>query len=256
MVGGDYYDVIRCPTADTCSPWPTSRARACRRPAARRPARRRADRGARPRLTDELVAVVDRLDQMIFRDTSEQHLRDDGARRCSIPSSPRLTYCNASHVHPLLCHANGARGVARHRWLLPGHHARAAPTRQATVELTPGAVLTMYSDGVTDTMNEAQELFGLQAPDRRPGITRGEESAEADLPPAGRAGGRLPQKRRAVRRLHAAGAEKRRGIRRYRAPAPDFAFRRAATSQAPAASNASNVTARPKPEPLGHIVEG
>jgi len=73
------------------------------------------------------------------------------------------------------------------------------------VELTPGALLTMYSDGVTDTMNEAQELFGIQR-------LIDTLITSARNRPRGSAAGwtrwrRLPQKRRAFRRLHPVGAQ-------------------------------------------------
>ena len=109
---------------------------------------------------DELVEVVNRLNQMVCRDTS-------GAMFVTMilalldPIARTLTYCNAGHVHPLLCKPNGeieSLDVGGcFLGIMPG-----LAYEQGVVALEDGAALLMYSDGVTDTMNEAHELFGLQ----------------------------------------------------------------------------------------------
>ena len=40
---------------------------------------------------------------------------------------------------------------------LPG-----APYEQGTVDLPPESILVLYSDGVTDTVNEQDQMFGIQ----------------------------------------------------------------------------------------------
>ena len=177
MVGGDYYDVIPLPDgryvlaiADVSG----KGVPAALLIAALRAAVQIEVRGIGS--ADELVAVVDRLNQMIFRDTSGD-IFVTMVLALLDPIESTLTYCNAGHVHPLLCHANGAVESLDtggcFLGIMPG-----LAYEQGTVELTPGALLTMYSDGVTDTMNEAQELFGIQRLIDAL-ITRGEESAEA-----------------------------------------------------------------------------
>jgi serine phosphatase RsbU (regulator of sigma subunit) len=161
MVGGDYYDVI--PLSDGRYVLAIADVSGKGVPAALLIAALRAAVQIEVRAVgsaDELVAVVDRLNQMIFRDTNG-NMFVTMVLALLDPIESTLTYCNAGHVHPLLCHADGAVESLDtggcFLGIMPG-----LAYEHGVVELTPGALLTMYSDGVTDTMNEEQELFGLQ----------------------------------------------------------------------------------------------
>lgn len=109
---------------------------------------------------DGLVEVVDRLNQMVCRDTS-------GSMFVTMilaildPIERTLTYCNAGHVHPLLSQGGGkliSLDVGGcFLGIMPG-----LAYEKGVVTLEQGATLLLYSDGVTDMMNEDRELFGIQ----------------------------------------------------------------------------------------------
>ena len=74
-------------------------------------------------------------------------------------STGDLAYANAGHNPPVLMRANGAaemvEGGGPVLGLLP-----MAPYRQMRVHLEPGDLLALYSDGVTEADNTAEEEFG------------------------------------------------------------------------------------------------
>ena len=78
------------------------------------------------------------------------------------PATGELHFVNAGHPPPLLVHADGREeylpvlgGIAP--GILPG-----ATYPQGRVQLLPGDTLIMYSDGVTEAMNAANEEFGME----------------------------------------------------------------------------------------------
>jgi sigma-B regulation protein RsbU (phosphoserine phosphatase) len=70
----------------------------------------------------------------------------------------RLTYCNAGHNAPLLV---GKRGVRRleEGGLIVGMFEHAI-YEQETVQLDPGDVVIVFSDGVSEALSAANEEFG------------------------------------------------------------------------------------------------
>lgn len=81
------------------------------------------------------------------------------------PDGRRLTYCNAGHNPPLLLRG-GVDGHGTIEWL--GSTGSAIGLTEAfkysdkTIELEPGDVLLLYTDGVTETTSPLGELFGRQ----------------------------------------------------------------------------------------------
>ena len=78
------------------------------------------------------------------------------------PESHKLAYCNGGHNPPLIVHPDGsstvlgqADGVAL--GIMPGF-----TYDQHSVELAPGDVLLLYTDGVTEAMNADDEEFGME----------------------------------------------------------------------------------------------
>ena len=78
------------------------------------------------------------------------------------PATGMLRFVNAGHPPPLLVHADGQDeylpvlgGIAP--GILPG-----AVYPQGEVPLRPGDILIMYSDGVTEAMNAANQEFGME----------------------------------------------------------------------------------------------
>jgi sigma-B regulation protein RsbU (phosphoserine phosphatase) len=94
------------------------------------------------------------------------------------PSSGKLTYVNAGHNPPLLCRA-GEQGEAEHLdELRPTGMALGIvedlPFTQRTVDLQPGDVLLLYTDGVPDATGEEQQQFSM---DRLRGVILDHQSA-------------------------------------------------------------------------------
>jgi type II secretory pathway predicted ATPase ExeA len=79
------------------------------------------------------------------------------------PSTGRLTYCNAGHHPPYLLEAGSEDSTQ----VLPGRGIALGVLQDTgwgytTLELTPGALLVLYTDGVVDALNPAKEPFGSE----------------------------------------------------------------------------------------------
>jgi serine phosphatase RsbU (regulator of sigma subunit)/putative methionine-R-sulfoxide reductase with GAF domain len=77
------------------------------------------------------------------------------------PVTSELSYASGGHNPPLLMHANG-----KHRWLqTPGMALGILPEiemESSSVTLQPGDTLVMFTDGVTEAINEDFDEFGNQ----------------------------------------------------------------------------------------------
>jgi sigma-B regulation protein RsbU (phosphoserine phosphatase) len=76
-----------------------------------------------------------------------------------------FTYCNAGHNPPLVFRSGESQGETV-RWLWPTGAAIAlieeSEFREEKIRLEPGDVLLLYTDGVTEAMNEKGEEFGRE----------------------------------------------------------------------------------------------
>jgi phosphoserine phosphatase RsbU/P len=78
------------------------------------------------------------------------------------PATGLLTYVNAGHNLPLLYqHATGLVTSLKRTGMPLGVDTEAAYAQQ-TLQLLPGDILLLYTDGVTDALNAHEEEFGLQ----------------------------------------------------------------------------------------------
>ncbi len=75
------------------------------------------------------------------------------------PGAGTLTYVNAGHNPPFLLRRDGTVGELTRGGLVLGAMA-GVPYREETIPFRPGEALFAYSDGLTETMNEADEEFG------------------------------------------------------------------------------------------------
>jgi phosphoserine phosphatase RsbU/P len=73
--------------------------------------------------------------------------------------SRTFTFANAGHLEPLLAHNGEVKALSTAEGfpvgLLPSNYSETA------VELAPGAELLLYSDGITEAMNLANEEYGM-----------------------------------------------------------------------------------------------
>ena len=75
------------------------------------------------------------------------------------PANGKLEYCSAGHPPALLLRSNGQLELLSEGGLLLGV-VPGAPYAKGNVHLEPGDVLLTYSDGVLESLNEADEEFG------------------------------------------------------------------------------------------------
>lgn len=79
------------------------------------------------------------------------------------PARHEVTLVNAGHLPPLLRRAGGEiLAVSEDETRLPVGVDPEIEYPQCVVSLAPGDSLTLYTDGITEAMNERGELFGLQ----------------------------------------------------------------------------------------------
>jgi sigma-B regulation protein RsbU (phosphoserine phosphatase) len=78
------------------------------------------------------------------------------------PASGELTYVNAGHNPPLLSRAEGDGLAELRRTGLPLGIEADAPYEQRQLRLTPGDLLLLYTDGVTDATGPDLEPFGME----------------------------------------------------------------------------------------------
>ena len=78
------------------------------------------------------------------------------------PASGAFTYANGGHNSPLLVRADGSSellpltdGLAL--GVMPGYH-----YGQHSITIEPGSTLVLYTDGVTEAMNDVKEEFGVE----------------------------------------------------------------------------------------------
>ena len=78
------------------------------------------------------------------------------------PASGAFTYANGGHNSPLLVRADGSSellpltdGLAL--GVMPGYH-----YGQHSITIEPGSTLVLYTDGVTEAMNDVNEEFGVE----------------------------------------------------------------------------------------------
>jgi len=107
------------------------------------------------------------------------------------PKAHTLTIANAGHMTPLLYHGgwNEARDIVSNEMtgvplgVIPGYEFE---VRTVTIDM--GDIVTIYTDGVTDAMNHAGDLFGNEGLQR---IFAGDDSVLHDLPRPSKLGERL-----------------------------------------------------------------
>lgn len=107
---------------------------------------------------EDVERLLTRIDRFMFEATAAHHYAtlffgryDEGTRQ--------LTYANCGHTPPLLLRAGGLA-----EWLSPTAPAVGLfPTwacATGAVTLAPGDTLIIYSDGVTEAMDDSDEIFG------------------------------------------------------------------------------------------------
>jgi phosphoserine phosphatase RsbU/P len=111
--------------------------------------------------TDDLAALVQNVNRLVYDATAENRYATFFYAQYD-PSTRRLSYVNAGHNPPMLFRKGGS-GWQTERLeasgtvvgLLPQ-----SPYRQAALALKAGDLLIIYTDGVSEAMNPADEEWG------------------------------------------------------------------------------------------------
>ncbi len=155
-VAGDYYDVI--PLEDGCTVLAVGDVSGKGAGAALLMANLQASLRTAVGMGSSLDDVVARVNDLIYRNTPpEQYITFFVG--VYDPPTRALTYVNAGHNPPMLVHASGEMRLLDTGGLilgfLPGMN-----YEQETVALEPGDLIVMYTDGVSEAMNDVEEEFG------------------------------------------------------------------------------------------------
>lgn len=156
FVGGDYYDVIPMPGGRTCITLGDVSGKGI--PAAVLMASIQASiRVNMTRGADSLVDAIRVLNQTVYSTTA--------AERYTVlftaflePGARRMTYLNGGQAAPMLLRASGTMERldvgGPPIGLIP-----VAPYREATIELQPGDLLVVFSDGVSEVNNPVGDIW-------------------------------------------------------------------------------------------------
>ncbi len=87
----------------------------------------------------------------------------------------RMLYINAGHNPPLLLHADGTSELLTHSGLPLGVFEDSRYS-ESVVDFTPGDILVLYTDGVTEAWNAEDEAFGLERLERVVRAAQGERA--------------------------------------------------------------------------------
>jgi sigma-B regulation protein RsbU (phosphoserine phosphatase) len=122
------------------------------------------------------ATVLERANRLIVHDNRSKLFLSAFYCRLDIHSG-RLIYANAGHNRPLWlrsvtdeCHELAARGVVLGAL-------KDIPLEERQIEVAPGDLLIFYTDGVTEAMNAAGQLFGEE---RLQAIIRANAGASAE----------------------------------------------------------------------------
>ncbi len=76
------------------------------------------------------------------------------------PAAMRLTYVNAGHNYPYLLHADGSFERLDKGGMILGVLKTTIPYEEASVQLTPGDILFLFTDGVSEAMSRDAKEYG------------------------------------------------------------------------------------------------
>ncbi|HEY3296307.1 MAG TPA: GAF domain-containing SpoIIE family protein phosphatase [bacterium] len=155
-VAGDYYDIIPLPTGETVLAVGDVSGKGAG--AALLMANLQASLRTAVGMGIPLTDIVSRINELIHRNTPPEQFITFFVGMFD-PVRMEFTYVNAGHNPPLLLRRDGVTEALDVGGLLLGTFLGFA-YHQATVPLSKGDVLLMYTDGVSEAMSEHSEEFG------------------------------------------------------------------------------------------------
>jgi sigma-B regulation protein RsbU (phosphoserine phosphatase) len=158
-VGGDYYDFLPMPDGRTALAIADVSGKGV--PAAILTATTRSYLQSETQHKDSTLAqTVVRMNRMVHRDvTNDMYVTLVLA--VLDPSSGELEYVNAGHTHPLLVHPSGTVEPLDVGGIFLGID-DSATYQSGKIEIPPGGVLVLYTDGVTDILSPTGAPFSAE----------------------------------------------------------------------------------------------
>jgi serine phosphatase RsbU (regulator of sigma subunit)/GAF domain-containing protein len=161
-VGGDFYDVIRLPPGEAGERWGIVIADVADKgiPAALYMALSRTLIRSVAQAHIEPARTLEIVNQQLISDTRAD-LFVSVFYGILEPVTGKITYANGGHLPPFVFKAGKRAEILREHGMVLGvmpdieYHA-------LTIQLTPGDLFVLYTDGVSEAQNNDLELFGLQ----------------------------------------------------------------------------------------------
>jgi serine phosphatase RsbU (regulator of sigma subunit) len=156
-VGGDYFDFIRCPDGDVV----VAVGDVCGKgmEAALLMSALHASVRAHVHSSTSVAEAVAAINRYLVEMTAPNRFATLWLARLD-PRAHALRYTNAGHNPPLLMRADGTAEFLERGGIPVGVLSEAA-YEEVRVELAPGDVLVLFSDGVSESSNEQGEEFGV-----------------------------------------------------------------------------------------------
>ncbi|MFC2085439.1 GAF domain-containing SpoIIE family protein phosphatase [Bacteroidota bacterium] len=157
-VGGDYFDFI--PLGETCTSFCVGDITGKGMPAAMLMANLQATLRAQITVCTDIGKSMVTTNNLLYHSTDSGKFATLFLGAIDVKNS-RITYCNAGHDEPLLIGKSGEIIKLSTGGMLLG----CFPDQQfteGTVELESGDLLVLYTDGVTEAMNDKEVEFGLE----------------------------------------------------------------------------------------------
>jgi sigma-B regulation protein RsbU (phosphoserine phosphatase) len=156
-VGGDYYDFI--PARENRLAVAVGDVSGKGLPASLLMANVHATIRAQTQIGDAVTDRIDRANRLVCETTSFESFVTLFYGELD-PERHEFTYCNAGHEHPFLLTRKGTRRLGTNGLALGV--IEDFVFAEETVSVGPGDLLVVYSDGVTDTPDDAGDLFGTE----------------------------------------------------------------------------------------------
>ena len=113
--------------------------------------------GSRESLGPRLADVMTQLNQQIYRNSPPEKYATLFLSRYDA-TARQLWYCNAGHLPPIVLSSHGPQTLEATGTVV-GLFPNAAYEAKS-IELPPGTVLAIFTDGVTEAVNRAGEEYG------------------------------------------------------------------------------------------------
>jgi serine phosphatase RsbU (regulator of sigma subunit) len=158
LVGGDYYDLIALPEGRIAFSLGDVSGKGIA--AAVMMASIQAVLRSQLRLTDSPATLLNEFNNTLVSMSAPERYSTLICGQIDVPNKT-LTYVNAGHLYPLLVRPNGvtSKVIPLREGDIPIGLFGDARYHQATCALTPGDVIVCYSDGLSEAVNEHDEMW-------------------------------------------------------------------------------------------------